>query len=92
MSNPQQHSKPASKQQLALLRTLAAERAQSFAYPQNSMEADAEIKRLKRERRLSYADRRREDRDVGQAMRRGGDAAAVGPEELSGYGSTAGWK
>jgi hypothetical protein len=92
MTNTQQHPKKPSKKQLALLRSLATERGQSFAYPQTSAEADLAIKRLKKGKRLSRSDRAREDRAVREAMSAGrGDASRVRPEELSGYGSEARW-
>lgn len=92
MTNPQQHPNPASKKQMALLRSLASERGQSFAYPRTWQEADKEIKRLKGVTSLSRDDRRREDRGVRDAMSNRGDAARVRADELAGYGSTARWK
>ena len=91
MTNPAQHHKPASKKQLAFLRTLAAERGQTFAYPRTSAEADREIRRLKGGPKLSRTDRRREDRGVREAMACRGDDARIQERELSGWGSTAGW-
>lgn len=91
MTNPAQHHRPASQKQLALLRRLAAERGRSFAYPRTSAEASREIRRLKREAGLSRSDRRREDKIVREAMADRGDASRVRAEELSGFGSSAGW-
>jgi hypothetical protein len=91
MTNPTQHHKPASKKQLAFLRTLAAERGQTFAYPRTSAEAGREISRLKGGPKLSRAERRREDRGVREAMGGRGDDARIQERELSGWGSTAGW-
>ena len=91
MTNPAQHHRPASKKQLAFLCTLAAERGQTFAYPRTSAEANREIRRLKGGPRPSRVDRRREDRSVREAMARRGDGARIREEELSGWGSTAGW-
>ena len=91
MTNPAQHHKPASTKQLAFLRKLAAGRGQTFTYPRTSAEADREIRRLKGGPRLSRAERRREDRAVREAMGARGDDARIREQELSGWGSTAGW-
>jgi hypothetical protein len=91
MTNPAQHHRPASKKQLAFLRSLAAERGQTFAYPRTSAEADREIRRLKGGPKLSRAERGREDRAVREAMGRRGDDARIQERELSGWGSTASW-
>lgn len=61
--------------------------------PGTSAEAHAEINRLLDRKRLSPAERRREafeSRCVD--AERHGDAAAVRPEEISGYGSGATWR
>jgi hypothetical protein len=64
----------------------------SFAYPKTFAAADAEIKRLRGEKRTSAAERRRETRAVRADMaERRGNAASVGLDELGGYGSTASW-
>jgi hypothetical protein len=66
---------------------------QSFAYPRTFAAADAEIKRLLGEKRMSAADRRRETRAASADMvNRRGDASAVRDDELAGYGSSAGWR
>jgi len=65
---------------------------ESFAWPTTQTQASREITRLKKVKRTSRADRRREEKEVrsDMATRRGG-AAAVRDEEIGGYGSTASW-
>ena len=76
---------------MRLLRRLAAERGQSFAYPGTARAASEEIERLLDESKSSRAERHEEERAVREAMSRRGDAAAVGDKEISGYGSSASW-
>lgn len=65
---------------------------QSFSWPKTQKEARDEIDRLLGAKPTSRADRRRETREVRDDMARGrGGAAAVRPDELSGYGSAASW-
>lgn len=65
----------------------------SFAYPQTFAAADAEIKRLRGEKRTNAAERRRETRAVRDDMAtRRGDASAVRLGELGGFGSSAHWR
>lgn len=93
MTNPQQHHKEPSAKQMRFLRSLAERCGESFAYPATAAQASAEIDRLKARRRTSRADRRREVTEVRQAMAsRGGDATAVRPTEIGGYGSSATWR
>jgi acyl-CoA reductase-like NAD-dependent aldehyde dehydrogenase len=93
MTNPQPHpSDPPTPRQLSYLRDLALGRGQTFAYPQTFEEADRQIKRLRKAKRTSAADRRREDRAVSSEMaERRGDAARFHSHELGGYGSSAHW-
>lgn len=93
MTNPQPHpASPPTPKQLSYLRDLALGRGQSFSYPKTSAEASREIERLRKARRTSRADRRREAQAVGADMaRRRGDAASIRGNELTGYGSTATW-
>lgn len=91
MTDPQLHLKPSPKQ-LSYLRNLAERTGESFAYPQTRAQASAEIDRLKRRKRMSPADRRREAHELCRHVAgRGGDAAAVRSAELTGYGSSATW-
>jgi hypothetical protein len=74
------------------LRDLAAATGRSFKWPSTQREASEEIEALKKFRRTSRADRRRETREIRADMAKGrGGSAAVRDEELSGYGSTASW-
>lgn len=92
MTNPQPHHSKPTNATIDYLRDLAMQKGQSFAWPQTQREASEEIKRLKKVRRTSRADRRRETRQVRGDMASGrGDAARVRDEELGGYGSTAHW-
>ena len=87
-----QMPRPTSRQ-LTYLKTLANQRGVSFAYPQTSAQASQEINRLKRLRPNSYADRRRERKEIADAIQAGpADAAArVRSYEIDGYGSSARW-
>jgi hypothetical protein len=93
MTNPQPHPRRPTTSQLSLLKELAMERGQSFAYPQTFAEAGAQIKRLMARKPTRRSERRREIRQVHQdfAERRGG-SAAVRPSEIRGYGSSATWR
>jgi hypothetical protein len=93
MTNSQPHLRKPTRRQLDLLKDLAMERCQSFAYPQTFAEADAQIKRLLGTKPTRRSDRRREDRQVRHdfAERHGG-SAAVRSSETDGYGSTATWR
>ena len=91
MNDSTQFPKKASPKQLRLLRRLAEERGVSFAYPETWEQADLEIKRMKKSSRTSGSERHRERKAVRDAVSHRGDAAAVRPEEVSGYGSTARW-
>jgi hypothetical protein len=74
------------------LRDLAAATGRSFTWPRTQREASEEIEALKKFRRSSRADRRRETRAIRADLARGrGGSAAVRDDELSGYGSTASW-
>jgi hypothetical protein len=91
MTKPQPHTKP-TKATLDYLRDLAMATGVSFAWPQTQREASKEIERLKKLRRTSRTERRRETRAVRRDVSSNhGDAASVREEELSGYGSTAAW-
>jgi hypothetical protein len=92
MTDSQHQLRAPSAKQIRYLRDLALQRGESFAYPKTAAEASAEIDRLKSRKRMSASDRRREARELSRQMaERGGDAAAVKPFEVSGYGSSATW-
>jgi hypothetical protein len=94
MTNPQPNpSNPPTRKQINYLRDLALARGQTFAYPETFEEADREIKRLRKVKRTSRADRRREALTVSADLARGdADAASVRSHELGGYGSSAHWR
>lgn len=85
-------ARPPSAKQMRYLRSLAAQRGESFAYPQTAAEASAEIERLKGRRRSSATERRIEREQVSRDMAARGGAAAVRDSEIVGYGSSARWK
>lgn len=92
MTNSQPHLKPKPKQ-LRYMKDLALAVGESVIYPKTRVEASAEIRRLLARKRLSPVERRRETFEARrEAGERHGDAAAVRPEEISGYGSNATWK
>ncbi len=91
MTNAQPHLRKPTSKQIDYLKDLALSTGQSFTYPQSFDEADAQIKRLKRQRRTPYADRRRETRQIRRDLAEPRDAAAVLRSEVSGYGSAAAW-
>jgi hypothetical protein len=83
--------KPTAKQ-LRYLRDLANSRGQTFRYPETRAQASVEIRRLracKADSRLQRAIERSEGERA--VPREQFDAAAVRPEEISGYGSHARW-
>jgi hypothetical protein len=84
--------KPTSRQ-LTYLKTLANQRGVSFAYPHTSAEASQEINRLKRLRPESRPDRRRERKDIADAIQAGpiNAAARLRADEIDGHGSSAHW-
>ncbi len=91
MTNAQPHLRKPTAKQIDYLKDLALSTGQSFAYPQTFDEADTQIKRLKRQKRTSYADRRRETRQIRRDLAEPSGAAAVLRSEVSGYGSGAAW-
>ena len=83
--------KPTPKQ-LAYLRGLADKTGTTFAYPQTSAEASAEIKRLQARPRSGAGDAQRERRAVQRDLQtRPTDATAVRARDVRGYGSSARW-
>jgi len=77
--------------QLAYLRRLAEATATTFSPPHTRAEASREIERLRHRPRPERGDVVRERRAVSRALAGRGDATAVRPDEVSGYGSSARW-
>jgi hypothetical protein len=86
------NSPPPTAKQLRYLRGLAESRGESFAYPQSVAEASAEIERLKSRRPDTRNDRHLDRLAISRAMAARGDSAAVGENEVVGYGSSARWR
>jgi len=82
--------KPTPKQ-LRYLKRLAERTGGTFAYPQTKAEASREIARLKGRPSSTRSDVVRELRAVSRELGERGGAAAVRPNEVSGYGSSARW-
>ncbi len=91
MTNTQPHLRKPTPRQIDYLKNLALSTGQSFTYPQSFDEADAQIKRLKAQKRTPYTDRRRETLQIRRDLAEPRDAAAVLRSEVSGYGSDAAW-
>ncbi len=90
MTNSQPHIRKPTPPQLKYLRDLAEKAGESFVWPQTFGQASAEIKRLLSTPRTRVADRSRETRQLCEDFATGrGDAAAVRPDEISGYGAHA---
>jgi hypothetical protein len=90
MTNSQPYIREPTPGQLEYLKDLAERTGESFAWPKTFGQASAEIKRLLALSRTSAADRRREDRQVSEDLAMmSGDAAAIRPEEIGGYGAHA---
>jgi hypothetical protein len=79
------------RKQLTYLRRLAEATGTTFTPPKTTAEASREIDRLKRRPRQARTDVARERRGVSDDLTRRGDAAAVRPDEVEGFGSTARW-
>src|SRR5882672_4083433 len=91
MTNSLPHTPP-SPEQLSYLKDLCEATGQSGTYPKTSGEASKEITHLKKVKRTSRSDRRREVQSVRRVMASGrGDGARIRDDELSGYGSTSTW-
>lgn len=84
---------PATAKQLSYLKALADRTGQTFTYPTTAAQASREIQRLKRTRCDSSADRRRERKEIADAIHAGPDnvAARVRADEVDGYGGQATW-
>jgi hypothetical protein len=90
MTNSQPHIRKPTPRQIKYLEDLAIKTGTSFVWPKTFGQASAEIKRLlalspnsKAERHLER-DQLREDFAMGR-----GDAAAIRPDEIGGYGASA---
>jgi len=93
MTNSQLHPDKPKPKQLRYLNDLRMQVGETGPIPHTKAEASAEIKRLLGRKRLSPAERRREAFEARrEAGERHGDAAAVRPDEISGYGSRATWR
>ena len=85
-------SKPPTPKQLAYLRALAERTGQTFATPQTSRDASAEIRRLKTAPADSHVERRIERDEIADAIGIGAqDSVRVTRSEVAGYGSSATW-
>jgi len=90
MTNSQPYIREPTPRQLKYLKDLAERTGESFAWPKTFGQASGEIKRLLALSPTRAAERRREDRQVGEDLAvRSGDAAAIRPEEIGGYGAHA---
>jgi hypothetical protein len=83
-------SKP-SPRQLRYLRTLAERSGTTFTYPSTRSEASREIRRLQALPALTRGELRAERRTLDADRERLAPASAIGPDEISGYGSRATW-
>jgi len=94
MTNHAQHlKKPASPEQLQLLRRLASRRGVSFTPPTDSAHASRQIDALLARDLPSADESDREHREVREELSVGSGAVAlVDDDELGGWGSTAHWR
>ena len=93
MSNPQPPSARPDEptaEQLRYLRTLAAERGQSFTNPTTKAQASVEIRRLKTQPRQSRLERHFEQHELAH-IETPRDATRVRESEIAGYGAHAHW-
>lgn len=91
MQTVNESPEPPRSDQLRALRREADARRMTFAWPQTSAAADAELARLRGEEESSFAERASEQRAVGRDMAERGGEARVRDEEIVGYGSSAHW-
>jgi hypothetical protein len=78
--------------QMALLRRLADERGQTFAYSRSRVEASQQIEQLRRAERSTRSERTEDRRAVGRRARQAADATSIRRDEVDGYGSSATWR
>jgi hypothetical protein len=83
--------KPPTRRQLNYLKALAERTGQTFPWPNSSVAASREIKRLKTTRPTSQVERDIERVGDPEAIEAAQDAAAIHGFEVVGYGSTATW-
>lgn len=88
VNEPSEKPRP---EQLRELRRVADSRGETFAWPQTSAEADAELERLGGRAESSFAERAIERRAIGRDMAARGGAARIRDTEIIGYGSSAHW-
>jgi hypothetical protein len=91
MQTANESSEKPRSDQLHELRSLADARGVTFAWPQTSADADAELRHLRAQQASSFAERAIERRAVAHAMAARGGAAKVRDTEIVGYGSSAHW-
>jgi hypothetical protein len=90
MTNSQPHIRQPKPKQIKYLEDLALKTGTSFTWPKTSTQAHLEINRLLALAPSSRADRRREAWQVSDDLaRNSGDAAAIRPDEIGGYGASA---
>ena len=90
MTNSQPHIRPAKPKQIKYLEDLAIKTGTSFTWPKTSVQAHLEINRLLALTPSSRADRRLETKQLREDFATGqGDAAAIRPDEIGGYGASA---
>jgi hypothetical protein len=90
MTDSQPHIRKPTSKQIDFLEKLAMRTGTSFSWPKTSGQAHLEINRLLTLSPSSNADRRHEARQVSEDLARsGGDAAAIRPDEIGGYGASA---
>jgi len=83
-------AKPATPKQLRYLRALANQTGTTFAPPRTSSEASKAIKEMQQR---PVSSRHERDHDRGSVASRDGASTGVDiqDDEITGYGSTAGW-
>jgi hypothetical protein len=90
MTNSQLHIRKPTPGQIKFLKDLAMRTGESFAWPKTFGQAHVEINRLLALSPSSRADRRLETEQLRRDFATGrGDAAAIRPDEIGGYGASA---
>jgi hypothetical protein len=90
---PQHLNRPASPEQIDLLRRLAFSRGFSFSPPSSSADASRQIDRLLATERSPVDELDRERQLIREDLAAGGGAVAlIHDDEIGGYGSTAHWR
>jgi hypothetical protein len=91
MTDQAQHPNRPTDRQLRFLEDLREQTGGTYAWPNTSAEASREIRRLLRLKAAIGSIRREYRAPTRSLAEESGDAAAVRDDELTGYGSTAGW-